>query len=68
MEICSVDYRIEMETKSTLGGTNQRPEIFVQFHGKEKSESIRFHVDELSYCIEKLEEALKTRNVTKYQT
>ena len=64
MEICSIDHRIEMETKSTLS-TNQRPEIFVQFHAASQSENIRFHADELAFCIDQLENILKSRNVNK---
>lgn len=62
MEIKSVRSQIEMDIKSTMSSLTSapRPHVLVQFQGHgDQSEFIRFHVSELSYCIDQLEDMLQ---------
>jgi len=60
MECNSIDYRIEINVKTSENSNSPtpRPMILIQFKGQKSSEFMRFHVAELSHCIESLQDVL----------
>jgi hypothetical protein len=57
MKLLGLDYRIELETFSTLNQkAAKRPKILIEFQSDKKSEFVYFHFNELAHFIENLKE------------